>query len=328
MHAGRLIDHVGAGVTDERVVERLFSTRLLVGDLRVGHARRGAAREIVEVRHLTGGGRQERLLGAAAGHRSRAQIRDEAPGAKDGRVARLDRIHIDQTGKALGHFLRQGARNGGRRRGTGLTGREQQDRHAAAHGDFQALAGIGRELHRRHHEAVRLADEGAFTPLVFATGDHVQHFEGLLEMLGEHPARADVLGRARHRGVARIEVHLVRIRQIARNDGALEEVDVLHLVDDATDVIQILNLRLTVGAVGIDHVHGRAGGAEVHLLAPRLEIELRILRVERKVSASLGQHVFDQRTREQQSTTVTEGAARLQQDLHAGFRRIGQADLF
>ena len=52
VHAGRLVDQVGAGIADQRVVERLLGARLGVGQLRVGHAGGGAAGQVVEVGHL------------------------------------------------------------------------------------------------------------------------------------------------------------------------------------------------------------------------------------------------------------------------------------
>ena len=233
-------------VADQRVIERLFRARLAVGNLRIGHARGRAARQLVEVGHLSGGRRQQRLLRTAAGHRPGAQIGHKAPGAEDRRMPGLDGIDVDEAGQHFGDFLRQGTGQRGRRGGAGLPGRQQQHGHAAADGHFQAPTGVGREFHRRHHEAVGLADKRALAPLLLAAGDRVQHLEGLDQMVGVHPAAAHVLGRAHDRGIAGVEIHLVRIGNIARHDGALEEMDVIHDVDDAADVVQILDRGVAV----------------------------------------------------------------------------------
>ena len=127
-------------------------------------------------------------------------------------------------------------------------------------------------------------------------------------MVRMHPAAADVLGRAHDRGVAGVEVHLERIGDIARHHRALEEMDVLHDIDDAADVVEVLDGRVAVAAVRVDHVDGGAGGAEVGALAPGLEVVARILAGQHEVACRLGQRVLDQRTRIQQPALRTQGA--------------------
>ncbi len=326
VHAGRLVDHVGAGIADQRVVQGLLGAGLAVRQLRIGHARGGAAGQVVEVRHLARRGREQRLLGAAARHGARAQVGDEAPGAEDGRVSRLDRVDVDEPGQHLGHFLRQRAGQRGRSGGAGLAGRQQQHGHAAAHRHFEALAGVGGELHRRHDEAVGLAHERPLAPLLLAAGDHVQHLQRGFDMLGLHPAAADMLGRRGDGGVAGVEVHLERVGDVARHDRALEEMDVLHDVDDAADVEQVLDRRFAVAGARIDHVDRRAGRAEVRALAPGLEVVARVLAMQHEMPAGLGQRVLDQRRREQQAAIPVLHAAGTREDLDTGFRCIGQAD--
>ena len=126
-----------------------------------------------------------------------------------------------------------------RSRGTGLPRRQQEHRHAAAHRHLETSTGIGREFHRRHDEAVGLADEGALTPLVFAAGDRMQHLQRGFEMIRMDPTTAHVLGGAADRGVAGVEIHFVRIGNVARHNGALEEMDVLHLIDHSPDVVEV-----------------------------------------------------------------------------------------
>ncbi len=143
-----------------------------------------------------------------------------------------------------------------------------------------------------------------------------------------HPRRAHVLGGAGHAEVARVDVHLHRVGQVARHHRALVEVDVLHGVDQAGDVVGILRERLAVLAGDrVHHVDGRARGAEVDLLAPRLHVELRVLRVQREVAGGDGQRVLDERPREQQAAVLGERAALRQQHVEAAVDGIGQPDV-
>ena len=75
--------------------------------------------------------------------------------------------------------------------------------------------------------------------------------------------------------------------------------DVVHRIDDATDVVQILQLRLAVLALRVDHVDRGAGGTEIDFLAPGLEVETGILSVEREVARRLGNGVLDEGLRKQ-----------------------------
>ena len=245
--------------------------------------------------HLPGRRRQQRLLWRAARHRPGAQIRYEAPRAEDGRVPGLDRIDVHQPRQNFCHLLGESSgqcRGGGR---TGLPGGQQQHGHAARDSDLKTSAGIGCELHRRDDEAVGLADKRALAPLLFATGDHVQHLEGRRDVIGVYPTAADMLRRAHYRGVAGIEVHLERIGDVARYDGALEEMDVLHDIDDAADVVQVRDQRFAVTHFRVDNIDRGTGRAEVHLLAPRLEIEARVLGVQHEMARGLGERVLNER---------------------------------
>ena len=140
------------------------------------------------------------------------------------------------------------------------------------------------------------------------------------------PTAADMLGGAHHRGVAGVEVHLERIRDVARHHGTLEEVDVFHHIDDATDVVEVADGGFAVAAVGIDHVDGRTGGAEVGALAPRLHVVARILPEEREMTRGLGDGVLDEGSREQQTTRIVERATGGGHDLDAGFCGITEPD--
>ena len=166
---------------------------------------------------------------------------------------------------------------------------------------FEAAARVLGEAQRRHHEAARHADEGARPPARLVAGDPVEHRERLVDVLGLHPARSDVLRRSGDRGVAGVEVEVPRVLEVTAHDGALEEVDVLQGVDEASDVVEIPQGGLPVLArAGIDDVHRRARGPEVHLVPRELEIVTGLLTVEHDVAGGVRHRVLDQRAREEE----------------------------
>ena len=187
-HAGRLVDQVGPGIADQRVVVGLLRPRLRVRHLAVGHAGGGAAGEVVVLRDLPARRRQQRLFRAAAGHRAGAQVGDERPQPEDRRMPRHDGVDIDQPGQHLRDFLRQRPGQRRRRGGPGLAGRQQQHRHAAAHREFEVAAGVGGELHRRHDEAVGLRHERPRPPRRLRPGDGVQHREAAFAVAPAPPS--------------------------------------------------------------------------------------------------------------------------------------------
>ena len=142
-----------------------------------------------------------------------------------------------------------------------------------------------------------------------------------------HPAAADVLGGGHDRRVAGVEVHLERIRDVARHDRALEEMDVLQRVDDAADVVEVGDQRFAIPAVRVDHAHGGAGRAEIDLLAPGLHVMARILSMQHEVPRRLPERVLDERAREQQPAVFADRAAGARENFDAGRRCVRDADL-
>ena len=88
VHARGFVNHGGPGETGEGGRITLLEPRLGVGHLRIGHARRDANRQSVEIGHLGARRHEERLLTAAAAHRAGAQVGDERPGTEQDRVTR------------------------------------------------------------------------------------------------------------------------------------------------------------------------------------------------------------------------------------------------
>ena len=160
-----------------------------------------------------------------------------------------------------------------------------------------------------------------------AAGDEMQDLEAGVQRVAAAEAGADMLGRAGDAGVERVEVELHGADHVARHEAALEEVDVVERVDDPRGVVEVLQQRLAIVAgLEVDHVHGGAGGAEMHLAAPRLEVVARVLAAEREAAGGAGDDVLDQRPREAQAAVlVDEGAAR-GAGLDAGGQRLRHAD--
>ena len=102
----------------------------------------------------------------------------------------------------------------------------------------------------------------------------------------------------------------------------------LHDVDDPADVVQILDLRFAVTArARVNHVHGRAGGPEIHPPAPRLHVVTGILTVQHEAPAGPRQRVLDQRRREQQAAGLGHDATCLGQYFDSRGWSIGKPDL-
>ena len=237
-------------------------------------------------------------------------------------------IDVDQGGEHLGNLLHDGA---GERRGAGrarLTGGQQQDRHAGAHSGFEAAAGVGRELQRRHHEAVGHGHERPRPPALFAARDQVQHRHRLVDVLRLHEAGADVLAGAGDAGIAGVEIELARVGQIARHHRTLEQVDVVEAIDQPGDVVQIRKRGVAVGSGRrVDDVHRGAGCAEIHPGAPGLEVAARVGGMQHETPGGTRDRVLDQSTREPEPAVAPEHAARRNHQVDARRDRIGQPDL-
>ena len=328
MHAGRLVDQVGPGKSEQGLGVTLLVAGLGVRQLRIGHSRGDARGQVVELPHLGAGGGEQPLLAAAPAHCAGAQIRDEGPGPEDRRRALRDGVDVDQAAQHLGDLLDHSAGQGRRRGGAGLSGGEQQDRHAAAHRRLEAAAGVLDEGHRRHHEAAGHGNEGPGTPLVLAAGDGMQHGQRLLDVRRLDEAGADVLAGSRDGGVAGIEVEVARRGHVPGDDRALEEMDVLQRVGQPRHVVEVPEGRFAIGAgLGIDDVDRRAGGAEVDPRAAELHVERGIGRVQDDVPCRLCQGVLDQGARDHQAPLVAQPRPGRGQHLDTAGNRIGETDL-
>ena len=230
-------------------------------------------------------------------------------------MAGLDGVDIDEAGQHFGHRLHHRAGDRGGRGGAGLAGRQQQDRDAAFDAGFEHAAGVLGEFHRRHDEAVGVGDERPGAEILLAAGDRVEHLQRRRDVLAHGEGRADMLRRAHHAGVERVEVHIERIGNVARHHRPLEEMDVVEPVDDAGGVIDVLQQRLAVFALlDVDQMHRSARRAVMHALALDQHVVPGILAVQGEVAGRLLDRVEHQRARE---TDAAVGAI--------GWRRRGSA---
>jgi hypothetical protein len=225
----------------------------------------------------------------------------------------------------LGHRLDDRAGERGGRCGARLSRGQKQHRHAAPHADLEDAAGVFGELERRHHEAVRVADEGPRAPGGFAPGEMMEKLQRLLGPRRGDKAAAHVLGGARHAGVERVEVEGDQILHVRRRQRALEEMDVVEGLGDARGVVEIERRRVPIAvALGIDDHRRRARRAEMNALATGHDVMLGALAEEREIAARPGDHVLHQGGRKAQPAVITESRARTGADLDT--RGDGVAD--
>ena len=242
-------------------------------------------------------------------------------------MAGLERIDIDEADQHFGDRLHDGAGNRRRGRRAGLAGRQQQDRNAALHAGFEHAAGVLGEFHRRHDEAVGVGDERPGAEILLAAGDRVEHLQRRRDVLAHREAGADMLGRAHHAGVERVEIHLERIGNVARHHRPLEEMDVVQPLDETRGVVNVLQQRFAIFALlDIDHMHGSTRRAVVDALALDQHVVLGVLAVQREMPRRVldrGQH---QPARKADAAVVAVVRADARQRFDAARNRIGEAD--
>ena len=91
-----------------------------------------------------------------------------------------------------------------------------------------------------------------------------------------HPRSTNVFGGSAHAEVTGVDVHRGRFWNIAWHNCALVEVQVFHLVDNASNVIRILRYRFAVlTCLVIGDVHSGACSAEIGIGTPWLHVVLR-----------------------------------------------------
>ena len=117
-------------------------------------------------------------------------------------------------------------------------------------------------------------------------------------MFRQNKTRTDVLGRAMYRCVASIEIHLTRVFEIPWHHRSLEEMDVLHPVNQSRCIVKIRNSGIPIRPFFyIDHMHGCACGAEIHSLATQVKVIPLFLTMKYDSARSTCHRILDKRPR-------------------------------
>ena len=104
--------------------------------------------------------------------------------------------------------------------------------------------------------------------------------------------------------------------------------DVLQGIDHAGDVVEVLGGGVAVFAgLGIHHAHRSACRSEVNVGSPRLHVMLGVLAVQYKIARCVGNRIFNESARKNQTPGVGQFGACFGHELDAAFRRIGQANV-
>ncbi len=132
-----------------------------------------------------------------------------------------------------------------------------------------------------------------------------------------------MLGRAAKARVGRVDVQLEAVENIARDHSPLKEMNVIKRLRDRRGIIKILQRRLAVlPREGIDHMHRRARGPEMHPVPGQLQVMLFVPTVQGDPPRRLGQHVLDQCAGIPKPPVIAQDRARIGHDLDARLRRI------
>jgi hypothetical protein len=157
----------------------------------------------------------------------------------------------------------------------------------------------------------------------------VEDLEAFADMIGRDHAGADMLPRCGDAGIERVDVEIVPGDHVARHHRALVEVDMLAAIDDAPGIIEVDQQRLAIGAGGrLDNMDGGTGSAEMDLVAPWLEIVLRVSPAQRKPPGGACDRVLDEPAGDAQPSILANHAAARRHGLDAGGDGIGEADRF
>ena len=327
LHPAGLRDHVAAGMGGERDGEALLVAALGVGELAVAGAGDGRVGQPVMLRHLHGGCGQQGLLAAASRHRSRAQVRHHRARPEYDFGARIDQIGQHHSRDRLGYRLRYRTRDRHRARCAELA--EAVDVHWDAEPDRldQDADRVGGEPQRRHH-VVDIEREERSCPEGFRrTRDRKTQLADLCDVGGRRCAHRDVLGGARQGRKGRIEIEAERIRQVACDERAAEELDMLERVDEACRVMEVAQGRRPIGAaLQVDDIGGCPARADVYPFPCQLDLSSRLPAMKLEPAWQASEGALDERPREQQATVVGDASAGVDDERNGLRRRFGEAD--
>ena len=133
---------------------------------------------------------------------------------------------------------------------------------------------------------------------VAAARDRRGEFDHLVEALDVvHPGH-DVLGRPAHAGV--VHVHVVgRLRDVGRDAGAQEEVDVVELVHQTRQAVEVLQGgRAVFARFEVDDADGRTAGSQVDPVLGQLQVVPAVAAVKDDPAGRLAGLLHHERARE------------------------------
>ena len=126
----------------------------------------------------------------------------------------------------------------------------------------------------------------------------MQHLEHFCDVIGMRHAGADMFCCTHNTRIGRVDVELARAWQFAAHIRALEEMNIVAMIDNARAIIKIDHCRLAViTRQRLNHIHCCTGGAVINILAPRIHVVTRVLRVKREATCGFRNCVFNKRAR-------------------------------
>ena len=138
---------------------------------------------------------------------------------------------------------------------------------------------------------------------------------------------ADMLGRALHRRIDSVEIQRRRVGDITRHHRTLEEMDIVHILDDPRRVIDVGKIGFAIAVVlDINDMDRRTGGAEMNARTGQQHVVPWILSVQRDISRRHCQHVVDKRAREAHTPVITGNGTSRRHTGNPAVRRLAEAD--
>ena len=142
-------------------------------------------------------------------------------------------------------------------------------------------------------------------------------------------AGADMFCRTLYRRIHCIQIHCARIFNIAGHHRTLEEMDIVHFINDARGIINIGQIGFAVRIImHIDHMHRRTCGAVMHARTRQQQIMLGVLTTQGDITRRNFQSVFDQCPRKTNPAVITCNRARFDHIFNARFWRLTEANFF
>lgn len=157
----------------------------------------------------------------------------------------------------------------------------------------------------------------------------MEHFDSFGDEFGFSEASADMFLCARDTSIDGVDIEVTRVGDIASDHGSLEEVDIVHIVDDSSGVIDIFEFTFFVLiAVDIDEMDSSPGGAEMDFLSRKMEVIGRVLAVECNIACGHLNGFIDDFSRETNAPIIAGDCPEGAHIFDAAFGGLAKADFF